>query len=404
MRNILYISYDGLTDSLGQSQVLSYLRRLSKHGTNIVVVSYEKRSNFEKDYKTVKDIVDESGLTWEPLVYTKNPPVISTVYDLFLGLRKCRKLEKKYNFNIVHCRGYIAAILGLKLKRQFGLKFIFDMRGWWADEKKESGLWEKRLYKPVYKYFKKLEQSFFAESDYIVSLTYKGKEEISKLNLATPEKIGVIPTCVDFDVFKEYDINMKIKIRNKLGIDNDEIVFVYSGSLGGNYDPQILADVFICFNKVFPKSFLLVLSKEAVDTDMAAIFEKKGITRVIFLTSSFFNVTNYLRASDVGFIYYTISFSTIGRSPTKLGEYWASGLPVIAFKGIGDLDQVLAGYKNSGILLTPNKEEWAESISKLKFIAHQKLRNYSFDYFHINKGVSFYDEIYSLLSGESKAK
>ena len=40
--NTLFLSYDGMTDSLGQSQVLPYLVGLSKHNYHITIISFEK--------------------------------------------------------------------------------------------------------------------------------------------------------------------------------------------------------------------------------------------------------------------------------------------------------------------------------------------------------------------------
>jgi hypothetical protein len=40
--NVIYISYDGMTDPLGQSQVIPYLIGLTKKGHNISIISCEK--------------------------------------------------------------------------------------------------------------------------------------------------------------------------------------------------------------------------------------------------------------------------------------------------------------------------------------------------------------------------
>ena len=45
---VLYITYDGLTDPLGQSQVLPYLFWLSKKGYHFTVLSFEKKERLKK--------------------------------------------------------------------------------------------------------------------------------------------------------------------------------------------------------------------------------------------------------------------------------------------------------------------------------------------------------------------
>lgn len=50
MKNILYISYDGMTDPLGQSQVLPYIINLNKENYNFHLVSFEKPDRLKKKY------------------------------------------------------------------------------------------------------------------------------------------------------------------------------------------------------------------------------------------------------------------------------------------------------------------------------------------------------------------
>jgi len=49
MKNVLYISYDGMTDPLGQSQVLPYLVNLSASGYNFTILSCEKKKKYKKN-------------------------------------------------------------------------------------------------------------------------------------------------------------------------------------------------------------------------------------------------------------------------------------------------------------------------------------------------------------------
>ena len=44
-QKVLFLSYDGLRDPLGQSQVLPYLRIISKYVKHLHVISFEKKKN-----------------------------------------------------------------------------------------------------------------------------------------------------------------------------------------------------------------------------------------------------------------------------------------------------------------------------------------------------------------------
>src|SRR5581483_10245831 len=64
-KEILYISYDGLTDQLGQSQILPYLQGLSAKGFSITVISCEKPSAYNKHVKEIKKITESAGINWQ---------------------------------------------------------------------------------------------------------------------------------------------------------------------------------------------------------------------------------------------------------------------------------------------------------------------------------------------------
>jgi glycosyltransferase involved in cell wall biosynthesis len=51
-----------------------------------------------------------------------------------------------------------------------------------------------------------------------------------------------------------------------------------------------------------------------------------------------------------GLSFVKASFATQSRSPTKIPEYLAAGLPIIANAGVGDVDQLVNG-NNVGTLL-----------------------------------------------------
>ena len=139
--NVLYLSYDGMTDPLGQSQVIPYLAGLTKHGYKFTIISFEKFDNYQKRYASIASILKQTSINWAPLTYHKSPPVISTLYDLLMLRNKAIALHKKEKFQLVHCRSYVTSIIGLHLKKTFGIKFIFDMRGYWADERVDGKIW-----------------------------------------------------------------------------------------------------------------------------------------------------------------------------------------------------------------------------------------------------------------------
>ena len=91
--------------------------------------------------KLIEKICAENNITWTPLNYTKQPPVFSTLYDIYRLRKLVKQKIENNNIKIIHCRSYITALIGLWAKRKYGTKFIFDMRGFWADERIDGKIW-----------------------------------------------------------------------------------------------------------------------------------------------------------------------------------------------------------------------------------------------------------------------
>lgn len=396
---ILYLTIDGLTEPLGQSQILSYQQRISGKDFQITICSFEKSDTLQARKNIIENICRAAGIQWIYFPYRSKPPVIGTIIGLieaFLGIRKVIKKESK--FDIVHCRGNITPLLGLVLRLFYHTPFIFDMRGWGADEKMESGHWKRWYFIPVFHFFKYMECVFFAKSKSIVSLTYAGQTEIAKQNYAPKEKVDVIPTCVDFDIFKEFSLDIRNQIRIKWNIPLEAKVLVYSGSLGGNYPTGKILLFFKAFLAVQPSAHFIILSKyPGANLDEECRKMELPIDRIHLTSVPLDQVYQYLHAADIGMVLYERTYSAIGRSPTKMGEYWSAGLPTISLSGIGDLDYIKGLYPNNLYLINEVAFEnlkTAFTEIQSKEIQKEQLRTDAKVYFGVEKGVEFYKNLY----------
>ena len=116
-----------MTDNLGQSQVIPYLKGLSNHGYSITIISCEKPINYLKRKSDIQEILDQSSIKWHPVQYHKSPPVLSSIFDLRQIKNSAIKLHNIDNFQIVHCRSYMASIVGQMLKKRFGFLMIMEI-------------------------------------------------------------------------------------------------------------------------------------------------------------------------------------------------------------------------------------------------------------------------------------
>ena len=94
-KKILFISYDGLTDPLGQSQIIPYLAALTKYDYEFTIVSCDKPDLYKKNKAYVEKLISKYPIKWVSIPYHKDPPVLSSVFDFYQLKKKAKKLYKK---------------------------------------------------------------------------------------------------------------------------------------------------------------------------------------------------------------------------------------------------------------------------------------------------------------------
>ncbi len=401
--NVLYITYDGLTDPLGRSQILPYLTHLSLLNNKIHILSCEKPERYQAGKNKILEITNHFNIDWHPVFYHKKPPVISTIIDIINLKKEAAKIVNSHNIKIVHTRSYIASVAGLKLKQKYDVKFIFDMRGFFADERVEGNVWNLKnpVYKLIYKYFKKKEYCFFTKSDKIVSLTENGKKEILKMNLknVNESKIEIIPCCADFSHFKIPEKKTRLNARTELNIKTGDLVIGYLGSLGTWYLVKEMLQLFKHINKIVPESKFLLISNDSFEP-YSRYLEKLNINNknLISINTDRDKLPFYLSTIDIGVSFIKPCFSKKASSPTKIAEMLAMGIPVIINKGVGDLDSLFTNNLfGLNIKLESNNpfDISVETIHKLKNTKPEIIRQNAQIIFDLEKiGVSRYNNIY----------
>jgi glycosyltransferase involved in cell wall biosynthesis len=395
---VLYLTYDGLTDPLGQSQVLPYIIGLGKRCFDFTIISFEKPQNYQKEKETITKITVDNRIDWRPLNYTKRPPILSTIYDIH-KLKKAIKSEvKKGDVSLIHCRSYITALVGLWAKKKHGIPFVFDMRGFWADERVDGKIWslENTIHKKVYNYFKKKEKEYLVEAAHTISLTYAGKVEINSWNLKGQSPIKVIPCCTDE---AHFNISKKENKRNELGLSSDDFVISYLGSIGTWYMLDEMLDFFKVLSSIKSHAKFLFITKD----DESLILEKckdRGISKdsIIIQASSRNDVPKYINTSDASIFFIKPVYSKKASSPTKMGEIMNMGIPIVCNAGVGDVDVVMNKVMPELLVNTFKEIDYQKVASELvsyhERIDVNKIVDTSINYFSLKKGVESYFEVY----------
>ncbi|MFT7588934.1 MAG: glycosyltransferase involved in cell wall biosynthesis, partial [Limisphaerales bacterium] len=409
-KHAFFLMYDGLTDPLARSQVIPYLIGLTKQGYRFTIHSCDKPDRMERFEARIREVLAPWPINWVSVPYTKSPPILSTAKDLKNLKKAAFKTAKKDPPFAVHCRSYLAGMVGNAIKKEFGAKLLFDIRGFWIDENIEGGNWNMSSlpFKTAVKYLRKQEKNLFRQADHVVSLTENGKETIQSwdwLQGQVPE-ISVIPTCVDlahFDPSKLSD-SAKEKTRAAFNLHVDAKVICYLGSIGTWYLLDEMLDCYIEYRKQLndPKFLFITPDDPSHIIKQAAA---KGIPqdelRITEATRE--QVPEFLAVADYSIFFIMPVYSKRASSPTKMGEIMSMGIPLICNAGVGDVDHIMEKTGCGALVQSMTSRGYQDAIKQLISgnFAASDLRNEAKKWYSLESGINNYHRIYKMLEGHS---
>lgn len=398
---ILYISYDGLLEPLGASQVVAYVERLAADHA-MTLLSFEKRDDLADRARVtaMEKRLEASGVTWIRLRYHKKPPVVSTMFDCVVGIWHARRVCRRDHVRIVHARSYVPALIALGSRRASGAAFLFDMRGFWVDEKVEAGHW--RSGGMLYRIGKWWERRFYAAADGVVSLTAAGARAIPELGVkmspGTP--IEVIPTCADLQRFSPGPKDAELLER--FGLAGAPVIGCV-GTMGNWYMRQEMIDCLAVFAGAWPELRILIVTRDDREA-LRADLERAGVPggRLAITSASFEEMPRYVRLFDVGLFFIKPSFSKRASAATKLAEFLGCGVPVVINDGVGDSGTIVRDGGAGVVLASLDARAFRAALGQVRAVISDpavagRCRQVARDTFDLDVGVERYTALYGRL-------
>ena len=395
---ILYISYDGVLEPLGQSQVLCYLRELAK-GRQIHLISYEKSHDLEDSARIdlLRSELVLAGVTWYPVRYHKSPTVPATCFDIGVGILMGVYVGVRYKISVVHARGYVASLIATVISRVISASFIFDMRGFWPEEKLD-GNW--RIDSRIYRVTKWFEKRFYIAADHIICLTEAAVPIISNLAYLKGRvpPITVIPTCANLEHFRPFS---KESLR-------DELVIGYVGTATNWY---LFDQTAACFAEIFrirPEVKFLIINRgehEYIRSKLDAYFVPPESVELI--SATYEEMPQLMARMHASVYFIKPVFSKKASSATKLGELLGCGIPCMTNWGVGDVEVIFHGERIGAILQSFEKTSMVEGINQLFTLVDDpytssRCRSVAEKWFSLQEGVKRYNKIYECLNSSSR--
>ena len=336
---LVYMSYDGMLEPLGQSQVVAYLEILAD-AYDIHLISFEKPDDILRGDAVAQMAarLRGAGITWHARHYHKRPKIISTIWDMAGAMLLAVILTLRHRVRILHARSVLCAAMVYPATLISKTKLLVDIRGFWADERVDGGMIPAGGL--VYRVLKVIEKTMLTRADHVVTLTRASvpvlRDDPRFGNTTAP--ISVIPTCADLDLFAPVPTLSQAVARGT----SQPLTIGYVGQIGTWYMLDEMLAFFAAVRRLRPDARLLVVNKNQQDEIHRAI-GRAGIdpAAVEIVASSRADMPAHIRRMDAGLALIRPFFSKIASAPTKLAEYLGCGVPVIGNAGCGDMVQII---------------------------------------------------------------
>ena len=368
---LTYLSVDSLSEGVGASQVLPYVESLSTRGMTVTLYSLEKG----RPSPAIGDRLEAAGVRWHPHRWGQGGPTAGLA-RLVRGAAYLRGAE------LVHARSDIPAGSALLARRP---AWIWDMRGFWADERIE--LDRLRPGSPEERFMRWIERHAARKAGAIVTLTAAAIDELERRHgPSVRDKSRVITTCVELNRFPVSPMPPA-----------EPWNLVLAGTLSRRYDVPLMLRLVDELRRRRPTR-LTVLVPEPSPWDPTLRDAGAHLERAAAV-----DMPGHLRASHAGLSVLRPGSGVAlkGSMPTKIGEFLASGRPVVVNAGLGDLDQLITAY-DCGVIVpddTPKSlRAAADSIERL--LADQdtaaRCRRLAHDNFRLDTAIEHLLEVYKL--------
>ncbi len=358
---VLYIVYWGAGEPLGQSLVIPSVKRLAQLGADLTLITFEKTADLDRENYSdrIQTDLESDAVKWLPLRYHRSPKIPATLFDIAQGVIRSLAMRWSRRFDVVHARTFVGGLIGLVVAPLIGARFVYHNEGFYPDEQVDGGVW--REGDIVHRVAKWLELRMYVKADGIVALSHRAKLAIESL-VARPNRkpdVIVVPSCVDLNFFRSSD--------SEKHVQNGRLRLVYSGSVGGRY----LLDKIGTFVSVAAQEHgnvhLDVLTRGDRNL-VSAMLTAGGLSETLWSSEavSFSEMPRHLSGHSAGLLFWPSGLSEHGTSPTKVGEYWAMGLPVVSTPNVSDVEQIIRSERVGVIVREHSQAAYREALQELR--------------------------------------
>ena len=323
----LYVLFDGLTPTVIDSQVMAHVRavRTQLGITFDVLVGAGNGALYRYSLSHLEAAQSLSGGS----VFLHQTARPAFPFSAHLNRRLIHNhLVKMGPYDFIHARSdYTAAIIG-PVARAADIPVLWDCRGDVGAEFQLRATALPNFLKPLKRWRMRQHRNNTQQAAITCQAACFVSAELR--NAVLPSHLNppswIIPCAAPEEQFF-FDPKLRNVQRRQLGYKDEDIVFVYSGSLVSYQLFDEMVALMTAAQKTEPRIKLLVLTTElAAATARLVDFSPQALT---MHRAVFGDVNAYLNAADIGLLLRDPSAVNHGAFPTKFAEYCMAGLQVM---------------------------------------------------------------------------
>lgn len=398
MNKVLYITRNGLLEPLGQSQVMPYLRGLSSY-YKISLITFEKEQDINDSdrFERLKKECQSLGIYWNPQYFRYHSSLIGSVWSMIKFLTLCLKLVTKDSIEIIHARSYLPAAVAWIVYKVTKVPFIFDMRALWPEELITSSRINRNSY--LHKAITLVERLCLRDASTVVTLTNASLKYLNEKYSKELEnqKLIVIPTCVDLNKFR-------MSLYDK-STENKSMVYGCIGTvLSGWFEIKWLAIWFKKLAEINQNSTFEIISQDDAKVIRSLVDPENLLGQRLKIYSCLpQEIPNAIKNHSISTMFYKGGeVSELGRSPTRLAEVLACGIPVVVNRGVGDVADIVTENRVGIVLDGIDMLSISNAIDNLHSLylddeKHRRCRDTAKKIFSLESGINNYRKTYTKL-------
>jgi len=331
--NILYFAPCGLREGIGGgARLKNMLGVLGRLETNIQLISYLPGEKFRVTHERISNHLSVVTIS----VRRASPKILKAFALVLIFLYGLRHIRKS-NIILAHSPGIVSGFPAFILAKIFGKPLLID----------HMDIKDPDTPRFIYNCVLKNSNIVFTISRYL-------EEEVKEIGC---RNVVYLPVFIDTDVFQK-DIWERVKIREKLGIDDKEIVIGYAGSFSPIEGLPFLLKAFRNLSNKYENIKLVVAGGRNVpgSDNIPQLTNELVLKEKVILVppQPYELMPRYLSAFDIACSPKIDCAENRTANPIKIYEYMSMALPTVV-SAVGEISKVIENGID-GFLVKPGDE------------------------------------------------